>query len=202
MIYRDRVEFENAAVPHGEGPLKPDNFTPFPKNPVLSKFFIQLGRAEELGSGILNVNRLIRHYAPGKEPQFLEGTVFKTIVPIPQSGYIPQVTEQVAKQVPDGVLSNAVNDAVSDTVSDAVNKRLIAELIFIVGHDGIRLSDIKRQFGVERATGQRDMQVLKKAGLVLFQGSPKTGRYILTAGMAKRLKRKNENKEEVKRVTP
>jgi len=77
----------------------PESFTPFPKNPLLSKFFIQLGRAEELGSGILNVNRLIRHYAPGQKPQFLEGDVFRTIVPVPLLSGLEQVTEQVTEQV-------------------------------------------------------------------------------------------------------
>lgn len=53
VIYADRVETENANNPHGEGPIDPTNFVPFPKNPLIAKFFIQLGRVEELGSGIL-----------------------------------------------------------------------------------------------------------------------------------------------------
>jgi hypothetical protein len=46
-IYRDRVEVVNANNPHGEGQLSIKNFTPYAKNPTISKFFMQLGRVEE-----------------------------------------------------------------------------------------------------------------------------------------------------------
>lgn len=51
---------ENANNPHGEGPIDLQNFAPFPKNPTIVKFFIQLGRVDELGSGLLNVNKYIQ----------------------------------------------------------------------------------------------------------------------------------------------
>jgi len=81
-IYKDRVETINANNPHGQGLLVPDNFIPFPKNPVISKFFMQMGRAEELGSGVLNVNKYLKHYIPGAKPQFQEGVAFKIIIPL------------------------------------------------------------------------------------------------------------------------
>jgi ATP-dependent DNA helicase RecG len=42
IIYRDRVETMNAAHPHGQGPIAPEHFTPYSKNPTLSKFFMQM----------------------------------------------------------------------------------------------------------------------------------------------------------------
>ena len=42
MIYTDRVEFKNPNVPHYHGRIDPGNFTPFPKNPTICKFMIQL----------------------------------------------------------------------------------------------------------------------------------------------------------------
>lgn len=82
IIYGDRVETENANNPHAEGALSPTNFSPFPKNPSIAKFFMQLGRFDELGSGILNVNKYIKAYSGKDNPQFIEGTTFKTIIPI------------------------------------------------------------------------------------------------------------------------
>lgn len=61
----------------------PKNFAPFPKNPAIAKFFIRLGRVDELGSGVRNVNRLIKEYAGSGVPQFIEGQVFKMILPLP-----------------------------------------------------------------------------------------------------------------------
>jgi predicted HTH transcriptional regulator len=38
----------------GSGNIDPAFFSPYPKNPVIAKFFKEIGRADELGSGIRN----------------------------------------------------------------------------------------------------------------------------------------------------
>jgi len=85
IVYRDRVETENANNPHGEGPILPASFAPFPKNPLIAKLFLELGRVDELGSGVLNVNKFGQHYFPGKRPQFIEGATFRTFVPLDEN---------------------------------------------------------------------------------------------------------------------
>ncbi len=76
MIYTDRVEFENPNVPHYHGRIDPGHFTPFPKNPTICKLMIQLGRYEELGSGVGRVNLYLPHYAPGAgKPVFEDGDI-------------------------------------------------------------------------------------------------------------------------------
>ena len=82
IIYKDRVDVTNANNPHGNGLLLPDNFSPFPKNPLIAKFFIQLGRVDELGSGVINVYRYLKDYSPGREPQFIEDKLFRTVIPV------------------------------------------------------------------------------------------------------------------------
>ncbi len=82
-IYKDRVEFKNPNVPHGRGPIDPAHFTPYPKNPTLCKFLIQIGRYEELGSGVNKVTKYLPLYAPGAgAPSFIEEDMFTTIVPM------------------------------------------------------------------------------------------------------------------------
>ncbi len=44
-----------------------------------------MGRVDELGSGVLNMNRLIKKYAGTDTPQFIEGHVFKTQLPLPEA---------------------------------------------------------------------------------------------------------------------
>ena len=73
----------NANNPHGEGPIDPHNFAPFPKNPTIAKFFIQLGRVDELGSGVLNVHRLIKEYGGKGNVLFTEGNPFTLEIPLP-----------------------------------------------------------------------------------------------------------------------
>ncbi len=59
---------------------------PFPKNPTICKFMIQLGRYEELGSGVRRVNQYLPHYAPGSgKPVFEDGDMIGIIPDKPTS---------------------------------------------------------------------------------------------------------------------
>jgi ATP-dependent DNA helicase RecG len=55
IIYKDRLEIKNANKPHFYGSLFPAKIEPFPKNPHIAQIFTQLGRSEELGTGIKKV---------------------------------------------------------------------------------------------------------------------------------------------------
>ena len=44
---------------------------------------MQMGRGEELGSGVLNVNKYLPLYAKGAKPQFVEGNPFVSVIPLP-----------------------------------------------------------------------------------------------------------------------
>ena len=98
IIYKDKVETRNPNNSNGEGILSIDSFTPFSKNPTIAKFFIQIGRVEELGSGVMNVNRYIHSYSNNGEPQFIEGSIFKTIIPI-YFGTIDQALESLISEI-------------------------------------------------------------------------------------------------------
>lgn len=77
------LEFKNPNVPHYHGRIEAERFTPFPKNPTICKFMIQIGRYEELGSGVRKVNKYLPHYAPGAEkPVFDDGDMFTVTVPL------------------------------------------------------------------------------------------------------------------------
>ena len=82
IIERDRVYTENWSLPHGMGRIDPLNFAPFPKNPVIAKFFKEIGRVDELGSGVRNVFKYSPEYTPGAVPELIEGDVFKTVIPL------------------------------------------------------------------------------------------------------------------------
>jgi len=172
VIYRDRVQTENANNPHGDGPINPLNFAPFAKNPALVKFFIQLGRAEELGSGVLNVNRYIKAYSGKEAPQFLEGNVFKMIIPLPGG-----VDEGLKSD--DGTINGVINNRLIDTVSDTRKKRLAAILNVIHLDEKLKVSDLSKKLHVSDRTIKEDLKLLIDAGLVVYVGSKKTGSYEL-----------------------
>jgi len=109
IIERGQVRTENSNKPHGFGTLNPATFTPFPKNPVIGSFFREIGRADELGSGMRKMMKYGKAYG-GADPEMIEGDVFKIIVKYPDSavyeedttatgGAAPPVTPQVPPQV-------------------------------------------------------------------------------------------------------
>ena len=81
IIYNDRVETKNANKPHYYGNLLPGQFEPFPKNPNLANFFVQLARAEKLGTGI-RVYKYSKAYSGSDDILFNEEDVFTVDVPL------------------------------------------------------------------------------------------------------------------------
>ncbi len=81
IIEQHRVYAENSNKPHGHGPINPQNFSPFPKNPSIAKVFKEIGRADELGSGVRKLFKYGKVYS-GADPRLLEEDVFKIIIPL------------------------------------------------------------------------------------------------------------------------
>jgi ATP-dependent DNA helicase RecG len=67
------------------GKLDPDNFTPRSKNPIIARFFVNIGYADELVSGMRNLYRYTRMYTDGAEPELIEGDIFRASVPLTAS---------------------------------------------------------------------------------------------------------------------
>ena len=55
--------------------------TPFPKNPTIARFFNNIGRADELGSGVRNLYKYTKMYSDS-EPLLFEDDVFKVEIPL------------------------------------------------------------------------------------------------------------------------
>jgi len=92
VIEKNRVYTENGNKPHGNGIIDPEDFSPYPKNPKIAKLFKEIGWVDELGSGVRNIYKYNKIYS-GADPEFIEGDVFKTIIPL-----TPQATPQVTPQ--------------------------------------------------------------------------------------------------------
>jgi ATP-dependent DNA helicase RecG len=164
IIYKDRVETENANNPHGEGPINPDNFAPFPKNPAIAKFFMQLGRVEELGSGVLNVNRFIKEYAVTNSPQFIEGPIFKMVIPISEGVTV-----------------------IDEGLNEGLNEGLKSLLEAIRSNPGIKAKDLVTLLENRPIkTIERQIKDLVIKKYIERRGSKKTGGYYLTEGFTQK----------------
>ena len=81
VIEKDRMYTENANRSSGDGIITPDNMEPNPKNPIVASFFRNIGWSDRLGSGVRNIFKYSK-YSSGEEPEFVEGDVFRIIVPL------------------------------------------------------------------------------------------------------------------------
>lgn len=81
VIETDRMYVENANRASRQGIITPENLEPNPKNPIISSFFRNIGRADRLGSGVRNLYKYSKYYS-GEEPIFTEDDVFRIIVPL------------------------------------------------------------------------------------------------------------------------
>ncbi|HEV7350964.1 RNA-binding domain-containing protein [Telluribacter sp.] len=205
IIRKGVLETENANNPHGYGPIDPQRFVPFPKNPTIVKFFIQLGRVEELGSGVLNINRYLKAYSDAGKPEFIEGPVFKVRIPLPgveekkaesEKTGGDEFIETVIAALNDTV--NAPNDGVNgginpifDGVNDGVKKEVAKLVALIHKSEGINTKQLTTETAKSRRTVERYLKIAREANIIKFKGAPKTGGYFLTEKMKKLLKDDN-----------
>ena len=80
VIEKGRILTENANKTYHYGRILATS-TPYPKNPVIAKFFNNIGRADELGSGVRNLYKYTKMYSDG-EPVLFEDDVFKVEIPL------------------------------------------------------------------------------------------------------------------------
>lgn len=84
VIEKDRMYVENANRSIKDGVITVDNLEPISKNPIIAAFFRNIGYADQLGSGVRKLFKYSKFYS-GKEPEFIEGDVFKIIVPLDEN---------------------------------------------------------------------------------------------------------------------
>ena len=89
--------------------LELSSFQPFAKNPAISKIFRETSLADELGSGMRNTYKYTKLYSGGT-PEFIEGNVFKTMIPL--------------SAVAVGKVGPSQSNLVTDQVTDQVNRNV------------------------------------------------------------------------------
>lgn len=160
IIERDRVITENWNRPRHSGTIDPKNFTPFPKNPVIASFFKELGWVDELGSGVRNTFKYCGIYTPGTRPEFIEGDVFKTIIPLKANDKV------------------GVSEGLSEGLNEGLNEGLISLLNVIRANEGIQAKDIPSLLeNRPLKTIERQIADLVSRKLIERRGSRKTGGY-------------------------
>ena len=82
IIEEDAVRTINPNNPRFNGIMDLDSFNPHPKNPNLRRFFVALGWADEIGSGIRNTKKYLPFYVENAKPVFIDEPMFRTVIPL------------------------------------------------------------------------------------------------------------------------
>ena len=114
-----------------------NTFEPFPKNPAISKVFREIGLADELGSGMRNTYKFTKLYSGGV-PQFIEGDVFKTVIPLNETATMKSGSKS-SDQVSDQVGKTA---RTKKEISEHIPQVYTSRVLF-----GFTVRDYKKRFG-------------------------------------------------------
>lgn len=169
IIGRKGVEVKNANRPLKCGPVTLDNYERHPKNPHMANFFVQLGRAEHLGTGVRNIFRYTELYTL-HAPLITDDDLYTVIIPLPSE------------------MTNWSDiDTIQRTIQKAIQKNQIKltplqlkVLVEIVVSPTRSRADISKSIGVGEGDVNSTISTLKKKGLLVREGGRRYGQWRIT----------------------
>ena len=177
IIENERIVTENWSLPRLPGPIDPNNFTPYPKNPLLANFFINLGRADILGSGVRNLYRYTKMYSGG-EPELIDGDVFRAIVPLRVSYKGAKDNITMNNNLNDNPASEYIlNDNVNDKLND--NEEYKKILAYLTHNKAISTTQAAQAINRSHSTARRILLRLVSNGILQPSGANRNRVYRL-----------------------
>ncbi len=123
-ILKDKIEFINPNNPKIFGKIDPENFSPLAKNPAISKLMLQMGRVEEVGSGIHNVKKYLPFYDENATYEFIDGDFFSTVI------YFNNKKGGAIGGAIGGAMGNSIGGSIGGSIDDLTDRQKeILELI-------------------------------------------------------------------------
>ncbi|MCR5698904.1 MAG: putative DNA binding domain-containing protein [Treponemataceae bacterium] len=136
-VEKDWLKTENWCRPRRHGNILQDEFSPYPKNPLIANFFTTMGRTESIGSGVKNLYQYTPLYSDGGKPVLFEDDVFKIEIPLTK-----EATENQKSETELNERESQIRDLISN------NRK-------------IRTEELADHFKVDRRTILRDISKMK-----------------------------------------
>lgn len=167
IITKDSFYTENWNRSTKFGRLTPENFTPYPKNPLIAKFFMELGMADTLGSGVRNLYKFAKIYS-STEPILEEGDVFKTTVFLENGG--------INKEK---LIENRESSQKIDLSDVGVNVGVNEERIFtlIKANANLTAHEASEKLNISKRQAERLFAKLKEKNIIRRVGADKGGHW-------------------------
>ncbi|MDD6082724.1 MAG: putative DNA binding domain-containing protein [Oscillospiraceae bacterium] len=162
IIEKDRILTENANKTYHYGRIQADFFTPYSKNPIIAGFFNNIGRADELGSGVRNLYKYLKIYA-NNEPVLFEDDVFRAEIPIESIGVTQEKTKEKTQE--------KTKEKTKENHSEIKNK-----IIKMIEADPqITITKISETLDITVDSVKYHMKKMKIEGIIQHCGSTKNG---------------------------
>ena len=180
-IFDDRIEITNfGGLVNG---LKPEDFgkKSMPRNAKIADLLHRVEYIERMGTGINKIRRLMD--GAGLPPVEFEFDTFFTAIfkrPVMKKSAVLGEGDEVFEKIRIA-LDAAINEGVSEGVREGVKARLINELLYIKQNSFITSKIVENISNISASSAKRDISLLKKLEIIKFEGSRKTGAYVLTA---------------------
>ena len=180
---------ENASRATGEGSITVNNLEPNPKNPIIASFFRNIGYADQLESGVRNLFKYSRYYS-GQEPEFVEGDIFKIIVPLNDEYSYDFETNGIETDNADKVQKSAdkIRDS-ADKVQDSADKtqesadKLLAQYKLILDYTEkngkITSRQVEELLNVKQRRAREVLSKMVDKGTLVKQGAYKSTVYMI-----------------------
>ena len=161
IIEKTKVITENANRAHGYGHITPSTLVPYSKNPKIARVFREIGRADELGSGVRNIFKYAPIYSKGGNPELIEKDVFKVIIPL-----IPAKEKTIQKG----------SEKSSEKGSEKSSEKILA---YMQEDKNITIADLSKKLGISTRAVEKHISKLKQQGKIKRIGPDKGGYWEL-----------------------
>lgn len=196
VVEKDKMYVENANRSTNEGCITEDNLEPNSKNPLIASFFRNIGYADQLGSGVRNLFKYSKYYS-GKKPEFLEGDVFRIIVPLDE-GYsydFGQVVSNLENADKMPINADKVPINTDKNLENLLSEQQKQVFQYVKENGKVTSHQVEELLCVKQRRARIILNEMTQLGLLVKQGSYKTTVYVMNkeSDSDKRIKVRGES---------
>ena len=151
---------------------------------------LYIGYADKLGSGVRNLYKYSKIYS-GKDPEFIEGDVFKIIVPLNEDlineslGQIDTQANTQAASIDTQAVSNDTQAVSNDTQAAPIDTQVDTQdnitmiLSYIKSNPTASQPKIAKELGININSLKGTIRKLRKVGKIEREGTSQKGKWIV-----------------------
>lgn len=167
-LSRDGIIAKNANRPLKAGVVTLSNYERHPKNPHMANFFVQIGRAEHLGTGIRNLYKYVPIYT-NAQPKILDEDLYLVQM------HLPKILSQNVQK--EDIQKNIQKKLAAKGIKLSTNQ--MAVTIVLLQNSSITRMEITNQTGLVEASVTSCISALKRKGILIRKGGRRYGEWVL-----------------------